>query len=103
MGCENLILPSVPDGCQSAWAQYSIVANDREKILNTLKNAGIPNAVYYGKSLHQQLAFQSLGYQEGAMPISERISHSIFSVPMHPYLPKETLNNIVKAIIQSVN
>jgi len=103
MACRDLQLPCIPEGYRSAWAQYSIVAKDREKIQNGLKNAGIPNAVYYGRSLHQQLAFQSLGYKEGDMPISERISRSIFSVPMHPYLVNDMIDNIAKVIIQSTD
>ena len=101
MACRDLQLPCIPEGYRSAWAQYSIVAKDRLKIQESLKNAGIPTAVYYGRPLHQQLAFQSLGYKEGDMPISERISRSIFSVPMHPYLVNDMIDNIVKMIIQS--
>jgi len=102
-GCENLILPFIPEGYRSAWAQYSIIVKDRLKMQNNLKNAGIPNAVYYGKSLHQQLAFQLLGYIEGDMPISERISRSIFSVPMHPYLQDGIVEDIVRVIIHGAD
>lgn len=100
-GCKNLITPFIPEGYQSAWAQYSIIVKDRLKIQNNLKSAGIPTAVYYGRSLHQQLAFQSLGYKEGDMPISERISLDIFSVPMHPYLPDEVIGDIARIIVNN--
>lgn len=96
--CNSIITPFTPECCQSAWAQYSIVAGNREKIQKSLKKSGVPTAIYYGRSLHLQPAFKSLGYVEGDMPISERISGSIFSLPMHPYLTEKAVCGVVDAI-----
>ena len=49
--------PQVPEGYQSAWAQYSIVAGDsaeRAELMAKLKAAGIPTAIYYPNPLHLQ-------------------------------------------------
>ena len=81
--------PMVPEAMKSAWAQYSVLAKDethRTQLQSTLKEAGIPTAIYYPKPLHLQTAFKSLGYKEGDFPISEDFSSRIFSLPMHPYL-----------------
>lgn len=89
---EHITPPLVPEGYKSAWAQYSILAENtlhREAIQNALKEAGIPTAVYYPKPLHIQTAFKSLGYSPGDFPVSESCSERIFSIPMHPYLKKE--------------
>ena len=82
-------VPSIPQGYKSAWAQYSLLANDeqqRTEIQSRLKDAGIPTAIYYPKPLHLQSAFSSLGYKEGDFQVSEDCSRRIFSIPMHPYL-----------------
>ena len=42
--------------------------------------------VYYKKPLHLQKAYNNLGYGTGDFPISEKISDTILSLPMHPYL-----------------
>jgi dTDP-4-amino-4,6-dideoxygalactose transaminase len=94
-----LTIPAVPDGLQSVWAQYSLVCDDRESIQNHLKNLGIPTAVYYGKSLHLQPAYQNLHYKEGDMVHSERISQQIFSLPMHPYLTSDEIDRIIQAVV----
>jgi len=81
--------PFIPNGARSAWAQYSILAENeahRGKLLNKLKEAAIPTAIYYPKPLHLQTAFLHLGYQKGDFPISEECAKRIFSVPMHAYL-----------------
>jgi len=80
---------SVSPGCKSAWAQYSILAENRaqrEALIDQLKAAGVPTAIYYPKPLHLQLAFTFLGYAPGSFPVSEDAATRIFSIPMHPYI-----------------
>jgi len=96
-----LLIPQTPPNMQSAWAQYSILAMDekhRFKLQKTLKQQGIPTAIYYPKPLHLQIAFAFLGYGEGDFPISEDYSKRIFSIPMHPYLEMTDQERIAEVI-----
>jgi UDP-2-acetamido-2-deoxy-ribo-hexuluronate aminotransferase len=95
------IAPRLPPGLRSAWAQYSLLAkdsDDRQNIMNRLKAASIPTAIYYPKPLHLQTAFAYLGYKEGDFPISEDYAKRIFSLPMHPYLKPEEQEKIASVI-----
>lgn len=94
-----LTVPFVPDGCRSAWAQYSILAEGRKEIQKRLMDAGIPTAVYYPMPLHLQTAFADLGYAKGNFSISEVVAEKIFSLPMHPYLHEEYMKYIKKVFI----
>lgn len=94
----TLKTPSVRPDRSSAWAQYSILAEDRDEILAKLKANNIPAAVYYPKPLHLQEAFSALGYKTGDFPVSEEMASLIFSLPMHPYLEKEQQEYIVSVI-----
>ncbi len=87
--CRSLVVPIVPEGYRSIWAQYSLLAQDekhRDLIMASLQNGGIPTAIYYPRPLHLQDAFSSLGYREGDFPVSEECARRVFSLPMHPYL-----------------
>ena len=98
---SNVHTPFIPQGYKSAWAQYSILAEDEQQrtdMQNKLKLDNIPTAIYYPKPLHLQSAFSDLGYREGDFPISEAISSRIFSLPMHPYLTEEEQKKVVRAI-----
>lgn len=95
--------PWVPDGLTSAYAQYSILSEQRANIMAALKAEHIPSAIYYAKPLHLQGAFANLGHQEGDFPVAERTSQRIFSLPMHPYLRDDEMGGIVNVIIQTVN
>lgn len=90
--CRSLVTPEVPAGCQSVWAQYSVLARDgahRDAIMKGLQGKGIPTVIYYPRPLHLQAAFSYLGYGEGDFPASEDSASRIFSLPMHPYLKQE--------------
>lgn len=93
--------PSVPDGYRSSWAQYSVLASsseERTRMQEALKSAGVPTMVYYVKPLHLQSAYRDLGYAEGDMPIAEDVCRRIFSLPMHPYLAPSAVDEIATVL-----
>jgi len=100
-GLKNAVkVPHVPPGYRSAWAQYSIISERKKGLMARLQNAGIPTAVYYPQPLHLQTAFSYLGYKPESMPVSEKVSGRIFSLPMHPYLDEADQQRIMHTILQ---
>ena len=103
-GIEAIVLPEVPAGVKSVWAQYSILAKDeahRSQLQAELKKADVPTAVYYPKPLHLQTAYAFLEYKEGGFSISEEYSRRIFSLPMHPYLAEKDQIKIAEVIAKN--
>ncbi|MFU7709789.1 DegT/DnrJ/EryC1/StrS family aminotransferase [Aeromonas veronii] len=78
--------PMVPSGYLSSWAQYTIITQDRDATMAEYKAKGIPTMIYYATCLHQQKAFAYLGYKEGDLPVAEKLSKQVVSLPMHPYI-----------------
>lgn len=97
---DAVVIPKVPEGYYSAWAQYTVMAENRQKIQAALKEEGIPTAVYYIKPLHLQEAFADLGYKKGEFPVSEAAAAKVFSLPMHPYLKNEEVDFIAEKLVQ---
>ena len=98
---SSFITPFIPEEMKSAWAQYSVLAQNgqsRSALQSRLKEAGIPTAIYYPRPLHLQTAFTSLNYETGDFPISETTSQQIFSLPMYPYLKLEE-QEYIKAVL----
>ena len=103
---SSLVTPFIPDGFKSVWAQYSVLAKDRNQrdgIIRDLKNAGIPTAIYYPVPLHLQKAYANLGYKAGDFAVSEDIAGRIFSLPMHPYLKKKDQLFITECINRNLS
>jgi UDP-2-acetamido-2-deoxy-ribo-hexuluronate aminotransferase len=50
--------------------------------------------IYYPVPLHLQRAYNDLGYRPGDLPVSERLSGRVLSLPMHTELAEEQLEYI---------
>ncbi len=99
--CSKFQKPYVPDKYFSSWAQFSILANDREHrdfCIKKLSRKHIPSMIYYQTPLHLQPVFKNLNYSKGDFPISEKIAERIFSIPMHPYLSQIDQDLIIKVL-----
>jgi UDP-2-acetamido-2-deoxy-ribo-hexuluronate aminotransferase len=81
----------------SVHAQYTVRVADREKVAAKLKSAGVPTAVHYPLSLHQQPAYAA-GYLGQTFPVSERLAGEVLSLPMHADLDEATQQRIVNAV-----
>ena len=86
--------PEIPPGYRSAWAQYSILSNKRDALAATLKEQGVPTAIYYPIPMHLQAAYREYGEGEGSCPVSEKLAKRVLSLPMHPYLDDATIERI---------
>jgi len=84
-------------GTQSAWAQYTIQVHNRDEIQRKLKDAGIPTAIHYPKTLPQQKAFYDSSF---SLPVSEKLVNSVLSLPMNAYLTKSNVEYIAEKIIR---
>lgn len=93
--------PVVPEGYYSSWAQYTIQLENREQrdgLQSYLKEQGIPSMVYYPKPMHGQTAYKELGYLNGYCPITENLCETVLSLPIHPYITQEDINQVVVAV-----
>lgn len=91
--------PVVREGNTSAWAQYSLLTENRDQILEKLQSAGVPTAVYYPIPLHLQGAFADLGYRTGDFPVSEQTAANIFSIPMHGYMTESESDFVIEKLL----
>lgn len=94
-------LPPRRPGTASAWAQYCIEVDDRDRLVATLAKDGIPTAIYYPKPLHFQPAFQQFGGGPGSLPVSETLCRRILALPMHPYLDDATIERVARPIAEA--
>jgi dTDP-4-amino-4,6-dideoxygalactose transaminase len=101
-GLGNVVtVPRLAAGCTSVWAQYTIRLPDgcdRYGFAAALKAQGIPTAIYYPKSMHQQTAYRDFPVADGGLPSSERLSGDVISLPMHAYLDEPTQERVIKAV-----
>lgn len=93
--------PTTADGVLSAWAQYTVRVPDRDTVAASLKQAGIPTAVYYPRPLHQQTAYRAFP-TASVMTEAERAAAEVLSLPMHPYLTEGQQARVSEALRSAV-
>lgn len=80
--------------------QYTIqVSSDkRDELEGYLKDKGIPTQIYYPIPVHLNEAYGYLGYKNGDLPVTEKLSQSVLSLPMHTELTDDQLKYITETI-----
>jgi len=94
----NVVTPTVRDGYVHVFHQYTIRVNgDRDAAVEKLNAAGIGTAIYYPIPVHQQPVYRQLGYHD-SLPVAERVSRQVISLPVHPALTLAELDRIVSEV-----
>ncbi len=104
---ENLIIPERSSYSTHVFHQYTLKTRniDRDKLQEHLASKDIPAMIYYPVPLHLQKAYQSFRYmqKEGDLPVTESLSKSVISLPMHTELDKEQQDYIISNVLDFVN
>jgi len=97
--------PVTADFTTHVFHQYTLVLNDvdREGLMKHLADKGIASAVYYPVPLHMQKAYLDPRYKEGDFPVTENLSKSVISLPIHTELTEEIQKVITDAFLEYVN
>lgn len=100
-----LELPFIPDGYLSSWAQYTVRLPsevNRDELQAVLKEQGIPTMVYYPKPMHEQTAFEDACLCLDECPVARRLSTTVLSMPMGPYLNDNDLRLVCAKIQEAL-
>ena len=93
-GARDVVAPREREGCRSAWHLYTVRAAERDRLQARLRAEGIATAVHYPRPIHLQPAMAAAGGKPGDLPVSERLSREVLSLPLYPELPLETVDRI---------
>ena len=95
---RGVVTPVESPGSRHVYHQYTIrVAEGRDGLAEHLRERGVGTSVYYPLPVHKQVAYQKLGYGD-QLPVAERASQEVLSVPVHPALEPEDLDRIVQGV-----
>lgn len=95
---NDLVTPVAKDYNEHVYHMYILQSENREEVIEKLKEAGIATGVYYPVPLHLQKVYKNLGYKEGDMPVAEYLSHRTFAIPVYPELTEEQVDYIISKL-----
>ena len=95
--------PYEPSWSRAVFHLYVVRTDDREGLMDYLKNEGIGTGIHYPIPLHMQKAYDGLSYARGDFPVCEKVAAEIVSLPMFPQLTAEQQGRVVKAVEKFVS
>jgi UDP-2-acetamido-2-deoxy-ribo-hexuluronate aminotransferase len=94
----KLGLVARPRDRSSAFAQYTVVLEERDPVQAILHAAGIPTAVHYPVPMHMQPAYAHLCGPEDA-PVALSMAAKVLSLPMGPYLAQDSVQQVAETLL----
>lgn len=102
---DEVVTPTVISKSTHVYHQYTLRVSeeiDRDKVKEDLAEAGIPSMIYYPIPLHLQKAYRRDGFGEGSFPVTEELSRTVLSLPVHTELEEEVQADIVNELKKAI-
>ena len=97
---KGVITPAVPEGCEHVYNQYTIRVPDgkRDALREYLREHNVGSEIYYPVPIHKQSFYVSdLGYR-GTYAEAERAANEVLSLPVHPALSMDDLEQVASLV-----
>lgn len=103
----GIVTPVEAQGRRHIYMMYTIKVDDktspvnRDTLMKRLYERGVESKIYF-PPVHQQPLFKKAGYSSCKLPITERISRQILSLPVYPNLVKKNMDFIIDSIREAI-
>ena len=95
---DKVLLPTVPEYTTPVWHIFAVRCQERDKLEQHLKEAGIGTNKHYPIPMHLQECYKDLGYKAGDFPIAEEISRTELSLPMYYGMTDDQISYVIEKI-----
>ena len=98
--------PAAVDPVQAPFADadhvyhlFVVRCPERDALRAHLEAEGIASAIHYPQAIHRTEAYAHLGQAPGSLPVSERLTETICSLPLFPGMSEEELDRVADATL----
>ncbi|MEJ2080118.1 MAG: DegT/DnrJ/EryC1/StrS family aminotransferase [Acidobacteriota bacterium] len=95
---DLVTIPYEPENTRSIYHLYVIRHPNRDGLMAYLENYQIYTALHYPVPVHLQHCYRDWNYRPGDLPVTERVTSEILSLPMFPDLTPEQVDRASKRI-----
>ena len=100
--CSDIQTPVELDNTYCVYHQYTVKIPNRDEIHKMLGEKGIGAMLYYPIPLHLQKVNAYVGMGKGSLPITEKNTECVISLPMFPELTFEEQETIASTLIDCI-
>jgi len=85
--------------------QYTLTLNgvDRDGLHQFLAENNVPSMIYYPVPAHKQKMFEQFGSSHTHLPITDKLTESVISLPIHTELDEEQQGYIIEKLLKYCN
>ncbi|MEO6578417.1 MAG: DegT/DnrJ/EryC1/StrS family aminotransferase [Candidatus Limnocylindria bacterium] len=95
---EGVLVPHVRPDVTHVYHQYTIRVRERDAFAAALQQRGVGTGIYYPIPVHRQKPYVALGYGDVKLPVTERLTEEVISIPVHPTLTDDEVTQVVEAV-----
>jgi dTDP-3-amino-3,4,6-trideoxy-alpha-D-glucose transaminase len=88
---------AAPDG-DHVYHLFIVRSKERDALRAHLETHGVSTAVHYPFAIHRTEAYADLGMGHGSLPVAERLTDEICTLPLFPTMSDEDVARIVEAM-----
>ncbi|MCC7433281.1 MAG: DegT/DnrJ/EryC1/StrS aminotransferase family protein [Methanoregulaceae archaeon] len=96
-GTKGLALPQLLHGNNTTNHQFTVQLDRRDELQAFLREREIDSMIYYPVPIHFHAPYQHLA-ERGSLPVTERVSSRVLSLPIHPHLSDEQVRHAAETI-----
>lgn len=90
--------PFVRGDVRHVFNVYAVLAEDRGKLADLLRERQIQFGIHYPIPLHLSEAHADLGHAGGDFPVSESVASQVLSLPIYPEMTPEQVDTVCAAV-----
>jgi dTDP-4-amino-4,6-dideoxygalactose transaminase len=96
LAATDIGLPLIPGYAEPVWHLYVIRSKYRDALKTNLEQQGVSTVIHYPIPPHRQACYR--GFQGERLPIAERLSDEVLSLPMSPAIRAEEVGLVASTI-----
>lgn len=95
---QHIVKPVEADYSKHVWHIFAVRTEKRDKFQKYLSDNNIGTLIHYPIPMHLQEAYKDLNIKKGSLPIAERISKEVISLPIWYGMKKEDINYVIEKV-----
>ena len=95
---SKIIKPYVDEFADPVWHLFVLRTEKRDEFKNYLNKNGIETNIHYPIPIHLQKAYDELNISKGELPIVEKLSSEVISIPMYYGMTTQEIKYVIDVI-----
>ncbi|MBE5926102.1 MAG: DegT/DnrJ/EryC1/StrS family aminotransferase [Lachnospiraceae bacterium] len=95
---DNIIVQQVREESAPVWHQFVIRTSNREDLIKYFETNGINTIIHYPIPPHLSEAYEYLKVGRNELPITEKFSNEVLSLPMYDGMTDEEVDKVIEVI-----